>query len=50
VVEKKRSVTIDSPVEVKKPDETDDETKQGRSKTVGDIEGSATSPLKVEIG
>ena len=48
VVEKKRSVTIDSPENLKEPDEVEDKTKQGRSKTIGDIEGSVTSPLKVE--
>ena len=37
-VEKKRAVTIDSPGNVKEPDETDVKTEQKRSKTVGDIE------------
>ena len=49
-VEKKRSVTIDSPVNVKEQDESEDKTKQGRSKTVGDVEGIATSPAKVQMG
>ena len=45
-VEKRRSVTLDSP-EIAKDKSEDDKTKKGRSKTVGDIEGSATSPVKV---
>ena len=47
-VEKRRSVTMDSPEIAKDADKSeDDKTQKGRSKTVGDIEGSATSPVKV---
>lgn len=46
--EKKRAMAIDSPGNVKEPDEADDKTKEGRSKTVGDIEGSATVKVHVK--
>ena len=49
-MEKRRSVTMDSPEIAKDSDKSeDDKTKKGRSKTVGDIEGSATSPVKVHV-
>ena len=41
---------MDSPEIAKDSDKSeDDETKKGRSKTVGDTEGSATSPVKVHV-
>ena len=49
-MEKRRSVTMDSPEIAKDSDKSeDDKTKKGRSKTVGDIGGSATSPVKVHV-
>ena len=49
-LEKRRSVTMDSPEIAKDSDKSeDDKTKKGRSKTVGDIEGSVTSPVKVHV-
>ena len=49
-MEKRRSVTMDSPEITKDSDKSeDDKTKKGRLKTVGDIEGSATSPVKVHV-
>ena len=41
---------MDSPEIAKDSDKSeDDKTKKGRSKTVGDIEGSVTSPVKVHV-
>ena len=49
-MEKRRSVTMDSPEIAKDSDKSeDDKIKKGQSKTVGDIEGSATSPVKVHV-
>lgn len=54
-VDRKRAVTIDNPVDMNEltaksgesPQKAEDTSVHERSRTIGDIEGSSSSPLKV---